>query len=62
MVKNPPANSGDIEDLGSLPVLERSPGGGHSTPVFLPGESDGQGNLAGYSLYGCTGLDMTEVT
>ena len=26
-------------DLGLIPGLARSPGGGHGTPVFLPGES-----------------------
>ena len=26
-------------DLGLIPGLERSPGGGHGTPVFFPGES-----------------------
>jgi len=31
-VKNPPANAGDVRDLGSIPELERSPGGGHSNP------------------------------
>ena len=30
VVKNPPANAGDIKDTGSIPVSERSPGGGHS--------------------------------
>ena len=41
MVKNPPANAGDIIDLGLIPGLGRSPGGGHGnpTPVFLLGES-----------------------
>ena len=29
MVKNPPANAGDIGDLGLIPGLGRSPGGGH---------------------------------
>ena len=24
MVKNPPANAGDVSDVGSIPVLERS--------------------------------------
>ena len=28
MVKNLPANSGDIRDTGSIPELGRSPGGG----------------------------------
>ena len=32
------------------------------TPVFLPGESWGQGNLVGCRFWGCTELDMTEVT
>ena len=29
VVKNPPASAGDIRDLGSIPGLGRSPGGGH---------------------------------
>ena len=33
MVKNPPANAGDIRDIGLIPGSERSPGGGHDTPV-----------------------------
>ena len=32
-VKNPPANAGDIRNVGSIPGLERSPGGGHSNPL-----------------------------
>ena len=32
------------------------------TPVFLPGESQGQGNLVGFCLWGRTELNMTEVT
>ena len=43
MVKNPPANAGDIRDVGSNPGL------GISTPVFLPGEFNGQRSLEGYS-------------
>ena len=41
VVKNPSANAGDIRDMGLIPGLRRSPGGGHSNPlpVFLPGES-----------------------
>ena len=30
VVKNPPANTGDIRDVGSVPGSGRSPGGGHS--------------------------------
>ena len=51
MVKNPPANAGDLRDAGSIPELGISPGGGHGnplTPVFLPGEAYEQRSLAGY--------------
>ena len=33
MVKNPPANAGDIRDTGSIPGLGRSPGRGHGNPL-----------------------------
>ena len=39
MVKNMPASAGDVRDVGSIPRLGRSPGGGCSNPIFLPGES-----------------------
>ena len=32
------------------------------TPVFLPGESQGQGSLVGCRPLGCTESDMTEAT
>ena len=32
------------------------------TPVFLPGESRGQGSLVGCHLWGCTESDTTEAT
>ena len=32
VVKNPPANAGDIRDAGSIPGLGRAPGGGHGSP------------------------------
>ena len=33
MVKNPPASTGDIKDVGSIPGSGRSPGGGHGNPL-----------------------------
>ena len=33
VVKNPPANAGDIRDMGLIPGLGRSPGGGHGNPL-----------------------------
>ena len=47
MVKNPPANAEDAGGAGSIPELERSPGGGYGNP--FPGKSHGQKILEGYS-------------
>ena len=52
VVKNLPANAGDIGNMGSIPGSGKSLGGGHfppwqPTPVLLPGESHGQRSLAG---------------
>ena len=33
MVKNQPADAGDIRDVGSILGLGRSPGGGHRNPL-----------------------------
>ena len=48
VVENPPANAGDIRDLGLITGLGRSPGEGHSNPLqysCLENPMD----LAGYS-------------
>ena len=48
VVKNPPANAGDVRDEGSIPGSERSPGGGQWQPIplFLAEEPHGQRSLA----------------
>ena len=33
VVKNPPANTGDIKDTGSIPGLRSSPRGGNGSPL-----------------------------
>ena len=33
VVKNPPADAGDLRDLGSIPGSGRSPEGGHGNPL-----------------------------
>ena len=33
MVKKPPANAGDVRDVGSIPGLGRAPGRGHGNPL-----------------------------
>ena len=54
MLKNPPANAGNVKVVGSTPGLERYPIPGegmaiHYSQVSLPGESHGLRSLVGYS-------------
>ena len=35
VIENQPAKAGDVKDVVSIPGSGRSPGGGHSNPVFL---------------------------
>ena len=35
MVKNLPANEGDTREMGLIPGLGRSPGGGHGNPFSI---------------------------
>ena len=69
VVRNPSAKAGDIRNTGSVPGSGRSPGGGmallwhnNGTPLFLPGESHGQGSLLGYSPKDHKESDMTDET
>ena len=64
VVKDPPANAGDIRDACSIPGLGRFPWRRKwlPTPVFLPGESHEQRNPVGYSPWGHKESDMTEAT
>ena len=62
--KNLLAIAGDVRDAGSIPGSSRflwrrkwQP-----TPVFLPGESQEQRSLEGYSSWGCKELNTTKVT
>ena len=62
MVKNLPANAGDIRGVGLIPALERSPGGGHGNPLqhSCLENPQGQRSLAGYRPWGYKESDMTE--
>jgi len=58
VVKNSPANSGDLREEGVIPGLERSPGGGHGNPLqysFLENPMDRRGWQA--TVYGVAELD-----
>ena len=54
-------SSCDAGDPSLIPGLGRSPreGNGNPTPVFLPGESQGQRSLAA-TVWGCKESDTTE--
>ena len=62
MVKNLPANAGDIKRHAFDPWVRKNPWRREwlPTPVFLPKESHGQRSLAGYSPWGCEQSDTTE--
>ena len=64
VVKNLPANAGDVKRCGFDPWVGKIPWrrAWQPTPVFLPGGSHRQKNLAGYSPQSCKELDMTETT
>ena len=64
VVKNPPDNAGDTRDAGLIPGSGESPWRRKWQPtlVFLPGKSDGQRSLAGYSPWGHKESDTTELT
>ena len=51
VVKNPPANAGNVRDSGSIPGLGRSPGGGPGNPLQCSSLENlhGQRSLADYS-------------
>ena len=63
-----PSSSADKEsacnvgDLGSVPGLERSPGGEHGNPLQCSGLGNphGQRSLADYIPWGCKESDTTE--
>ena len=61
MVKNLTANAGDAGALSSMPGSGRFPWRRkwQPIPVFLPGKSHGQRNLAGYSPRDHKDLDTT---
>ena len=63
MVKNLPADAGDIRDEGSIPGSGRSPGGGNGNPLqyFCPENPMARGACRA-TVHGVTELDMTEVT
>jgi len=52
VVKNLPANAGDVGDIGLIPGLGRFPWRrkSHPTPILLAGKSHGQRIPVGYSL------------
>ena len=63
-VENPPANTGDRREVGLILIVGKIPWrrAWQPSPIFLPEESHGERSLVGYSPWGPTELDTTEVT
>ena len=62
VLKNPPANAGDVKDTGLIPGLARSPGEGHGNPSsILAGESHDRGAWQA-TVHGVAELETTEGT
>ena len=63
VVKNPLANAGDRTEVGSIPGLGRSPGGGHGNPLqysCLENPMDrGAGGLWSVELHNQTPLSVS---
>ena len=63
MVKNPPANVGDIRDLGLIPRSGRSPGEGNSNPLQYSGlENPMDRGVWLATVHGITESETTEAT
>ena len=63
LVKNLPANTGDIRDLGLIPGSGRSPGRGHGNPLQYPCVENPMDRGAWQTtVHGVTESDTTEVT
>ena len=63
MVKNLPANAGDIRDVGSIPGSGRSPGGGHGNPLLYSSlENPMERGAWQTTVHGVAESDKIEVT
>ena len=61
MVKNLPANARELRDTGSIPGLERSPGGKHGNPLqYFCLENPMDKEPGGLQSMGHKELDTTE--
>ena len=61
MVKNPPANAGDVRNVGSIPGSGRSTGGGNPLQYSFQGNIMDRGAWQA-TVHRITESDMTEVT
>ena len=60
VVKNPPANAGDVRTMGSIPGLGRCPGEGNGNPFKNSCLENPMDRRARQAPWGNKELDMTE--
>ena len=58
VLKNPSGNAGNVREVGSIPGLGRSPGGGHGNP--LQHFCLEKWSLEGHGPWGCKESHKTE--
>ena len=59
MVKNLPASAGDTRDMGSIPELGRSPGGGNGNPLQYSCLENSMDKGAWWAIHGVAEVDLT---
>ena len=62
VIRNPPANAGDIRDTGSIPGSGRSPGEGNGNPLEYSCLENPTDRGTWWATVHQTELDKTEVT
>ena len=63
MIKDPPANAGDIKNVGLIPGLGRSPGVGNGTPLQYSFQENPIDRGTWWAIvHGVTESDMTVST
>ena len=62
MIKNPPANTGDVRDVVLIPGSRRSPGGGNGNPLQYCCLENSMDRGVWWATWGHKELGMTKVT
>ena len=62
VVRNPPANAGDIRDAGLIPGVGRSPGGGNGNPLQYSCLGNPMGRGAWWAIVHGVAMSQTQLS